>query len=735
MAVNVIDTIKPKNGGNFPIVEAIDVLVSDGLRLSEALFAKVDTATLIETAEAIGEILNSLQQQIDQIEISASAEAIVAPEVAGARVGADGTSYETLKERLDAENNKTSYTLTHLPFVNLADSANVLLTATKHENVYIPRITDGYIVVEERSGYCYYEVPIPENKAATIRFKKQSHMETGQQLVIVDNTGKSYVTVGYNAAFSQSYFKESGGYVSILLANLLSRTTYAAATKILICYTDEDVHECYVEAGRSAETLKDAIFPYGKAGLPFVGSADFSDGQYSKVSIRNAIASIKLNVKGYKKPFVKGFYWETVNESIILLIGAEKDGASSTLCSFRIPASSTGQQTFESLQSVAHSSQPIGTVVLDVSKINPSEITTRNMNSHDYTHFGIADSAFTDYAEIVPPVRFYGMAGLTTEWFLQNCLNESIDNVFIRYKETVEAHYNSNYDRRHTWMRPVNEARGNGNVEYYASYMDGREDGFVINYLRASVNGLANRTVKALFIGDSLIDNGYTVKEISSLFEADAAGARIQFYGTRGDAPYLHEGRSGWSTYDVLHTTSYNNRDNAFINPSTGSFDFEYYCTTNSIPELDFIAIQLGVNDVFRPMEGTTTVGNLEAMIESIHAYMPDVKILLATPPQPYLGGKYDCLNFRPAEYAHRYRLEIAKDIINKYKSGYATTKVYVISIHSVVDTFNDFTMNTRPVNADSEELESYCSDITHYRLPGHKKVARQYYAAMKYIE
>ena len=44
----------------------------------------------------------NLQNQINQIEISASAEAVVAPEVAAARVAENGTTYDTLKERIDA---------------------------------------------------------------------------------------------------------------------------------------------------------------------------------------------------------------------------------------------------------------------------------------------------------------------------------------------------------------------------------------------------------------------------------------------------------------------------------------------------------------------------------------------------------------------------------------------------------------------------------------------------------
>lgn len=36
MAVEVIDTLKPKNDGDFPVVEAGDVLMPDGKRLSDA---------------------------------------------------------------------------------------------------------------------------------------------------------------------------------------------------------------------------------------------------------------------------------------------------------------------------------------------------------------------------------------------------------------------------------------------------------------------------------------------------------------------------------------------------------------------------------------------------------------------------------------------------------------------------------------------------------------------------
>lgn len=174
MSVHVIDTIKPKNNGTFPVVEAADVAVSDSQRLPAALASKANATDLAETNAAVAlkasqtdltalsetvsgkasqtdltalsetvatkaaatdlaetnatvatkadstalEATNSvvatkanasdvatadanLQAQIDNIVGGSTEDA----EVINARVGADGTSYTTLKARLDAENN------------------------------------------------------------------------------------------------------------------------------------------------------------------------------------------------------------------------------------------------------------------------------------------------------------------------------------------------------------------------------------------------------------------------------------------------------------------------------------------------------------------------------------------------------------------------------------------------------------------------------------------------------
>ena len=122
MAVHVIDTIKPKNNLDFPVVEAEDVKVSDTLRLDEALENNADdlaalAATISDKADAAD--LTALEAEVDAkadssdlttaaANLQGQIDNLITPvtqdaEVQNARVGADSTSYQTLKARLDAE--------------------------------------------------------------------------------------------------------------------------------------------------------------------------------------------------------------------------------------------------------------------------------------------------------------------------------------------------------------------------------------------------------------------------------------------------------------------------------------------------------------------------------------------------------------------------------------------------------------------------------------------------------
>ena len=126
MPVNVIGTLKPKNNGKFPVAEAVDIKVKGDMRLDEVLENKADLVTLnfALSGKANNSDINSLQAQIDLIITPVTQDA----EVQNARVGSDGTSYVSLKSRLDTENSiltsridKTESVLSDTEEVNISN--------------------------------------------------------------------------------------------------------------------------------------------------------------------------------------------------------------------------------------------------------------------------------------------------------------------------------------------------------------------------------------------------------------------------------------------------------------------------------------------------------------------------------------------------------------------------------------------------------------------------------------
>lgn len=202
MAINVIDTIKPKNNGSFPVVEAIDVAVTEALRLTEALAAKADASALIEAATAINETLTNLQGQINEIEITASAEAIVAPEVAAARVGTDSVSYDTLNERITAEVENESAKMTaadteirtsvsdllsavNLAIVHPALEQGGIVGSTGEETTNEKRVRTGYLLLASQN----WTISVPEGFAGTGVYYNAAKQRVGE-------TGAAWALVG-----------------------------------------------------------------------------------------------------------------------------------------------------------------------------------------------------------------------------------------------------------------------------------------------------------------------------------------------------------------------------------------------------------------------------------------------------------------------------------------------------------------------------------------------------------
>lgn len=268
MPVNVIDTLKPKNGLSFPIVEAIDVFVDGFDNLADAV-SHFATDVMIEAINAVlsdkanasdvNTAVANLQGQINQIVISSSAEAVVAPEVAAARVGDDGTEYDTLKERLDADYEDAQNqiikistalsreTINLFDILGNFDTANgasvsvdydsdiITITATQTKS-YVYAST--YIDVRTLSNITIDWAEATGTGAASIRLGQSSDGQTFEWIdyashkMTVDVSAYNYLVVALYAGNNCT----AGQYISYSKVQVESGTTASAYEKHVTAY-------------------------------------------------------------------------------------------------------------------------------------------------------------------------------------------------------------------------------------------------------------------------------------------------------------------------------------------------------------------------------------------------------------------------------------------------------------------------------------------------------------------
>lgn len=235
---------------------------------------------------------------------------------------------------------------------------------------------------------------------------------------------------------------------------------------------------------------------------------------------------------------------------------------------------------------------------------------------------------------------------------------------------------------------------------------------------------------KVIFIGDSMVENGYEIAELKKMFGED-----MTFYGTRQGGQkdssdtwqtVYHEGRSSWDSGEYLNSASKNNVANAFYNSSVSKFDFSYYMNNNtSFNDVTDVFIQLGNNDADK-MTKEQYVSNIQYIIDDIHKYSSNIKVFVCVPsPVVNDGYAYGIRNYVDVQYSKNHLFECGKHLMENIKNAVC------VPIYQNLDCYNDFPKTEVAFSTRNPDKHTVCNDNVHPSKYGFYKFADTLYCAI----
>jgi lysophospholipase L1-like esterase len=238
---------------------------------------------------------------------------------------------------------------------------------------------------------------------------------------------------------------------------------------------------------------------------------------------------------------------------------------------------------------------------------------------------------------------------------------------------------------------------------------------------------------KVLVIGDSTTAAGTTTGELVNIFSTDAMA--ITLLGTKGAGSNKHEGISGWTVNQFFTDVT-----SPFV--FSGAFNFSSYMSANAYAAVDWVLINLGINDVFSQTSdaGVDSVAaamaiQLESMITSIHAFDPAVRIGLCvtTPPSATndgFGANYGCGQTRWR--FKRNILRLGRTIINQFQGRETSGKTFIVPLLVCLDTLHNMQSATVAANSRTATTVTRLTNGVHPDATGYYQCADAYYAFLK---
>ncbi|MCG0681394.1 SGNH/GDSL hydrolase family protein [Lactiplantibacillus plantarum] len=324
-------------------------------------------------------------------------------------------------------------------------------------------------------------------------------------------------------------------------------------------------------------------------------------------------------------------------------------------------------------------------------------------------------------ALIVPP-KIPMVEGHETRVFLDNIFQNGdyykAEKMII--PGTADAVYAGGYH--------VTPTASSTNNTQYVQYYRGQYPVLMapLNFVKVPANAGSGKNVKVMLLGESTTEMAGLVNGFYDLTDADAL--HVTGIGTRGTAPRLHEGRSGWTTENYMHDATALNITNSFYNPTSKLFDFAYYIGTSKLSKPDYVFIDMGINDSWQEVPLATTLANYQFMIDSIHWLDPNIKIIIGLTNLPEKFKNMWDFNFGIKDKI----LKLINALITKYgnreSEGYFLNPIYLN-----VDPYWDMQYEERVISPDGKQTEFVGTNGVHPSDAGFKRCADVLYATLKY--
>jgi lysophospholipase L1-like esterase len=352
-------------------------------------------------------------------------------------------------------------------------------------------------------------------------------------------------------------------------------------------------------------------------------------------------------------------------------------------------------------------------------------VTTSKLDTEVLTRLG--------NCQVSLPSKMYGLVGKEINIYFDNVISDKD----VIYDFNVVCSVGVHQNERWTYVPSV-AGTNSLTIEVYLNgvFISSATTSIIIK--AAAVGTGANK--KILVLGDSTTASNTTMGELNTLFNSDPMD--ITFLGTKGNSPAFHEAVSGWKAYIYCHLATDGAVSNLFFNNNT--FDFSYYMNAQGYASVDYVIINLGINDTF----GSETDGALASalvailadyttMINSIHAFDANIKIglCLTIPPSYYqdsFGKNYSCGQTRWRYKRNNFTW--IKTLVDTWGSSEGS-QIYLIPINANIDTVHNEVTETVAINSRNSATIVRQSNGVHPTAIGYYQIADILYYWLKGFE